>query len=495
MPTASLKKLFAACVLTLVIAWTACGKTIYVNDDAPPGGNGQKWTTAYRYIEDALHAAFYGDQIWVAAGVYRPDQGAGQTLNDRNATFALKNGVGIYGGFIGKENPGTFDLADRDFVANESMLTGEIGGASNTDNSYNVVFADGVDDSAVLDGFTVTRGCANGAWATTRGEGGGMYIGRNSSPTVAYCRFSNNSSANDGGGMFFDVDSSPTLTRCTFSGNSAPGGGGIFILASNATLTNCIFTGNSSTGNGGGIYDQAGNSMVINCAFSGNSASPSWGGGMYNTYNTLTAANCTFSDNSAARGAGMYNTHSSQTLINCTFGGNSATRGGGMYNDDCSPTLANCILWGDTDGEIWDYNSTPTVTYSDVQGGFTGTGNINQNPLFVNATAGDLHLQQASPCIDAGNNLHAALDVSDIDGDGITKEVIPVDLDGNGRFADDPKPDKGTFAFAGYPVIDMGAYEYPGREPIDGDLNYDGRVDLEDLAIMASRWLEGTIPE
>ena len=76
--------------------------------------------------------------------------------------------------------------------------------------------------------------------------------------------------------------------------------------------------------------------------------------------------------------------------------------------------LKNCILWGNS-SEIYAATGTPTVTYSIVQGGFTGTGNLNSDPLFVSqpdynlapTTAGDLHITVCSPAVNAGTNTGA----------------------------------------------------------------------------------------
>ena len=103
----------------------------------------------------------------------------------------------------------------------------------------------------------------------------------------------------------------------------------------------------------------------------------------------------------------MYNSdNSSPIMTNCTFSGNSASSGGGGIRNfvSSSPTVTNCILWGDSPDEMYDQDSTPSVTYSDIQGGHTGIGNIDADPLFMDGANGDLHLQQGSPCIDAGDN-------------------------------------------------------------------------------------------
>ena len=109
-----------------------------------------------------------GDVIWVAQGTYKPDYDVdtGQYTGGREATFQLVDDVAIYGAFVGDEDPATFDLADRDFEANETILSGDLLGddgpdfAGNDENSYHVVTGSGTDETAVLDGFIVTGGNA-----------------------------------------------------------------------------------------------------------------------------------------------------------------------------------------------------------------------------------------------------------------------------------------------------------------------------------------------
>ncbi len=217
----------------------------------------------------------------------------------------------------------------------------------------------------------------------------------------------------DGGGML-NIGSSPTVTNCTFSGNTAASGGGMFNVGGSPTVTNCSFSGNVAA-SGGGMFN--GSATVTNCIFRGNFATQ--GGGMYNVGGGSTVTNCTFSDNGAA------------------FGGD------GMYNVGGGTTVTNCVLWGDGPDQI--LGGTPAVTYTNVQGGFAGTGNINADPLFVDPDNGDFRLQSGSPCIDAADNT-------------AVPEDITTDLDGNPRFVDDAcTPDTGNGT---PPIIDMGAYEF-----------------------------------
>ena len=518
----------------------AAPSIIYVDADAMGGDDGSSWDDAYTDLQPALAAASSRDEIWVAAGTYKPTSGT-----DRYASFQMVNGVEIYGGF--DPGAGATKFRDRDWVTYATILSGDIGTEGDrSDNSYHVFYhPDGtnLDRSAILDGFTISGGNADGGtWP--HWDGGGMYNDA-SSPSLTNCTFEGNSSTAGGGGMSNWTSSSPLLTNCTFEGNwsnlsgggmfsdhSSPvlinctfsgnwaedsgggmlntwespaelinctfegnsaneNGGGVFNYASSPTLADCTFEGNSTDNKGGGVYNYSASPMLTNCAFLGNSAqlgggmyndtnsSPlltdcalsgnstvtgggvfnytntapvfvncifrdnsatSNGGGMYNWEALPVLTNCTFSGNSAgSMGGGMQNWYATPALTNCTFWGNQAGSGGGaMWNTHCSPTLTNCILWNDTSPEIYDYGDPSFVTYSDVQGGYAGTGNINAPPLFVDPENGDFHLAPNSPCIDAGDNAASHLPAYDFEGDARI-------LDGDG---DDVA------------IVDMGADEY-----------------------------------
>ena len=444
-------------------------RDIYVDINSPgPTRDGTSWERAYVDLQQGLAAAVSGDRILVADGTYKPTSGTNRTIS-----FVLKNGVGLCGGYAGY---GAAEPDEQDVEAYPSVLSGDIGAVRNSfDNSYHVLLADSVNATAVLNGFTITAGYASGtSWLA---RGGGM-LNLSSSPTLSNCTFIYNWARGSGGGIY-NFDSSPTLSNCTFSGNVASlvHGGGMYNDASSPMLNNCTFNENSAYYCGGGMFnDEFSSPMAINCRFTGNSANFD-GGGICNDNSTLTLINCVFSGNSAYQyGGGIYTISygSSLALYNCTFSGNRASVGGGVAYQGWRSlfVLSNCTLWGNLGvAQIFQNGGTIAMTYSNIQGGWAGAGNINTDPRFVRnpspgadgvwGTAdddyGDLRLQPNSPCIDAGNNAAVPADTLDLDGDGNTAEPIPFDLAGAPRFWDYPgKADTGSGAA---PIVDMGAYE------------------------------------
>jgi len=251
------------------------------------------------------------------------------------------------------------------------------------------------------------------------------------------------------------------VTNCTFRNNSANGlyeghGGGMAFFT-NSVVTNCTFIGNSVEGSfagyGGGMAFFA-NSVVTNCIFSGNSATVgsemgnvSDGGGMAHVVNSV-VTNCIFSGNSAAVGGGMSNVYNS-VVTNCTFSGNLAdNEAGGMHSLSSTTELSHCILWGNVAPNEPQIYGPVTVSYSDIQGGYPGTGNIDTDPCFVQPgywdvnslwVDGDYHLLPDSPCIDTGDpNFIADPNATDLDGN---PRIVDGNTDGNS-------------------VVDMGAYEF-----------------------------------
>ena len=193
---------------------------------------------------------------------------------------------------------------------------------------------------------------------------------------------------------------------------------------------------------GGGMFNQSCSPSVTNCTFSENASD--WGGGMGDFSSSPTLTNCVFISNSVSGGtlgAGMNNSASSPTVMNCTFYAN----GLNIVNlpEVVPPTVTNSILWGGgIDGNI------ANVTYSCIQGGYPGTGNMDVDPLFVDAAHGNLRLRNGSPCVDTGTSTGSpATDIL-----GMSRPQ------GSG--------------------VDMGAYELLALQDVDGD----GLPDLDEAA-------------
>ncbi len=389
-----------------------------VQAGAAAGGDGTSWGSAYNDLQTALADATC-TEIWVAAGTYYPTQ----TL-DRSVSFQLKNGVGIYGGFDGTET----QRNQRSASASLTVLSGNIGAIGDpSDNSYHVVTASAVDNTAVLDGFTVTAGLAESSYPSNAGagiyvadgsptlvnliiegnsalSGGGLYS-TNSSPVLLHVTFHNNTASSEGGGMN-SFGGAPSLTDVGFGANSASAGGGLeFYGVSGGSLSNVIFSGNVASGSAGGFQSYASDESLLDVTFSDNVAVS--GGGMRITGNAPSLSNVTFSNNhatlggglyvwmsdsvitnstffgnsAAANGGGLFALSSSPTLRNATFHGNSAgSHGGALYDDGSgsvsTPGLTNLVLSGDTaaagGNEIYNVSSTPAIDHSLVRGSMPG---------------------------------------------------------------------------------------------------------------------------
>jgi len=169
----------------------------------------------------------------------------------------------------------------------------------------------------------------------------------------------------------------------------------------------------------GGISCTGNSSPIISkCVLSGNTAVKR-GGGIYITSGSPLITNCLFRSNTAENGGALYNLSNAQ-VVNCTFTENSTTAGGGIYNQGGALTLTDCILWNNTPGEIHVGAGEVSITYSNIQGGFAGEGNIDADPLFADPDNDDYHLRSqigrwdpisatwvqdavTSPCIDSGD--------------------------------------------------------------------------------------------
>ena len=225
-------------LLTLFIFFSSLvhAATIYVDAGASGTNVGSSWANAHTALQNAINASSAGDEIWVAAGTYKPTlrsntgTAGATTAERRDQSFYLNKNIGIYGGFAGTETL----LSQRNRSSNPVILSGDIDISGNND-CYHVFITNGLSSAAVLDGVTIAGGKADGS-------GSGVTPQRNI-----------------GGGMC-NIGSILTLTNVIVTGNTAIEGGGMFNFNGSSstkhgpTLTNVIISGNTAT-SGGGMYN------------------------------------------------------------------------------------------------------------------------------------------------------------------------------------------------------------------------------------------------
>lgn len=413
---------FVFCLAAAFQVLPAEAGVIYVNQANSEGGDGSSWSTALNEVQFAstLQGSVSGDEFWVAAGTYRPTTGS-----DRTASFTLKSGVSLYGGFAGTETV----REERDWKANTTILTGDLlgndsGTTNNGENSYHVVVGSGADSTAILDGFTIAGGNANGGGGGNTYYGGGLFID-GGSPAVRRCTFMDNSTSNQGGGLH-NNSASPWITECSFLRNKASQGGGMANLnGSNPTVINCTFSENSGVV-GGGMINASSSPRVIGCTFSSNTTTAfggGGGGGMYNYSGSPEVTNCTFVGNQSTSttgsslGGGIWNSWSSPAITNCTFAGNRVSgQGGNLYNDfNSTPTVVNSIFWNAVGGEIVNASAIPTLRNCIVQSGDVGAGAVTSNVTSADPLLGPLadnggltmtcEIPSGSPAVNAGETV------------------------------------------------------------------------------------------
>ena len=365
------------------------------NDDFEPGGG-----TVIRVpseeptIQAGIDAAADSDTVLVAAGTYT---GAGNR--------------------------------DICFFGKRIVVTSEDGAGSTVidcEGAYRgFIFESGEDFYSELDGFTITNGEAV--------DGGAIYC-ESSSPTIRNNIVENSHASNYGGGIYL-MNSSVRLTGNTISGNwnvdlgggicceggypiiqgntivdnSASdygGGGGIAALESGATISDNVIIDNYASEGGGGIWLRGYSQVILEGnIIAGNESGE--GGGIY-CLSPLVCQNNMITGNDGWRAGGIYIVGALEVaFVNNTVCDNFADDGGGgiQCGNYSSPVVTNSIVWGNTapaNHQIHLSGGTVTVTYSDVEGGWTGDGNIDADPLFADPLNGDYHLALDSPCIDAG---------------------------------------------------------------------------------------------
>jgi len=369
---------------------------------------------------------------------------------------------------------------------------------------------------AVFRDCTIENNASTFQYADGGGGGMAVYYG---SPILQSCTFAGNVAETVGGGLLLSEDSAVligcTIQDCIVTGDGyiypeGAGGGGIVCSRSNATIIDCTIENNATCYfdvHGGGAFCWYDEVRFTHCIFRNNSAYGK-GGGLYTQRSESSFDNCLFVDNSAGLDGGgiAFERYSHTNLNGSTVANNESGDGGGgihCYGRSCDVILSNTIVWGNTCVDAGQqiglvHVRTLDVSYCNVENGWDdienlqgssdsiiwGPGNIDADPLFLDTENGDYRLAAGSPCIDAASNCALPNDWADLDGDGDTNELLPLDLEGEGRFFDDPNTLDTGGGLA--PIVDMGAYEFGGSDTpaCPADIDGDWDVDLADLSIL-----------
>jgi len=419
-------RLHLAAAAALLAPAALAQTTLHVDADLTTGANdGSSWADAFQGeggLQNALAAATAGDGIWVAEGTYVPS-----ATGARGVSFVPKSDVEVYGGFAGGE-AALHERPARGVAP--SVLSGDLLGnddgtpAGRADNSFNVVDALGANQTALLDGFTITAGNATSG---SSDRGGGLLCQGGWRPRFVGCDFVANRCSFGGGAVYINGGGAPSFVECRFEDNVGGSFGGAFDIAGggNVFFDRCWFEGNSAQRAGALEVFATGRITVLNSVFVGNTSTGTGGGG-----------------------AMWFGSGGSSDVVNCTVFGNTATANawGGIRAQSASPQVRNTIVFGNTgtsgSGEV---SPGASVQHCIVEGGFAGAGNLDLDPQLVDPLGGDVTFGAGSPAVDAG------------DGDALLAGM-DVDLVGGRRAWD--APGVANTGAGVPPFVDIGAYEY-----------------------------------
>lgn len=372
---------------------------IYVNEAATGINNGTSWVNAFTNIQDALNydCISASAEIWVAKGVYKPTHdpfGNSSPYDPRDKTFYLMPGLKMYGGFEGTEN--TID--QRNIKLNITILSGDIGIQNDSlDNCYHIIIASNNSNKqgVIVDGFTITKGLANGAGniilgsnTILRNSGAGIYLTQGNN-VISHNIISHNGSNQSGGAVYVDTATVFINANFIYSNTSANGAALFLAKCDNNNITNNVVALNKATQNGAGLYCYQGINTISNNTIYENT-SLFYGGGLYTNGGANQINNVIFWNNK---------TNGSQQIASSDY-----------YSLNSNNSFNNTLLQLKSD----NYSKNGSGNYSI---GASSKGNLfGLNPDFLDTisvagmdnipgTADDgLILKSRSVCIDAGDS-------------------------------------------------------------------------------------------
>ncbi|QJB36402.1 gliding motility-associated C-terminal domain-containing protein [Chitinophaga oryzae] len=414
-------------IVVLLHCLLAPGAVRYVDIAATGANNGSSWLNASRDLQAMINLSVAGDEIYVAAGTYQPAVGA---------SFRLKEGVKLYGGFPHGGDP---VFADRNWMSFQTILRGD--GVRRLFGNPMFMTA-----QTVLDGFHMTGGSS---------EQGGIAYLYDADIRIANCRFFDNTNTINQGGILFLNESAPVIQDCIFENNNSVAQGGVIVsFFSSPQISSCVFSNNRSTSNAGiinflnegapvidrclflnntsraGLLGHSGGTPFFsNCVFANNTGGPycilSASSGESGT--AITLAGCLIYNNTANNTSGgglIYNAGGTVAIVNSTICNNNVSTSptGSLFANVTTASVfsfVNTIIYNNVATNlIRAVNSGPPVFRFSIVQGMDDPANqvVSADPLFVDpanaigpdnvwATADDgLELQPGSPAIDQGQN-------------------------------------------------------------------------------------------
>lgn len=473
-------------ILAIVAALAAApalraGGVVYVDADAPAGGDGASWTTAFSDLQSAIDASGGVGEIWIADGVYLPSLRE-RPAEPRSATFLTAGSLIIRGGFLGVET----EASQRDPSAPPSILSGDLGAPGDSaDNAFHVVsVASGAE--VMLDRVVIVHGLANGP--TSDSLAAGLRVRSGATATLIDALIADNTASLSGAGVHAEPGAQATLIRTTVERNTSGGsGGGVFAFGASLYVVGSDLHDNIA-GVGGAIASIESSALILSSRVRRNEAH-FYGGAVHSCSGDLRVENSLIVGNrqvgsSSFVGAGLHVCNGEATIAGCTIAYNVGDDAGPREGAGIDANLAadirlhNTIVWGNTSGGgaptrpaqlRLDGSSLATVARSLVHswdGAFPSSDTSGFDPRFVDplgpdAQPGtdddDLRPFSASRAVDAADATIISPDAYDADGDLDLSELLPFDAAGLLRAVDDPViADVG----AGSPAyVDLGARE------------------------------------
>jgi len=355
--------------------------TYYVATDGSDDNDGSE-NSPFATIQAGIDAASNGDTVLVEAGTYV------ENINYNGKNIAV----------IGE---------DRETTIIDGSQNGGV-----------VTFNSGEDSTTVLNRFTIQNGFKEGNEGSVFPDdysGAGIFIGYNSHPKIMNCKIINNTSADEGGGIFIN-GSSPTLYNLEILNNYAPSfGGGLWCGGNDASsnnspsniVANNLLVSNNESETGAGIYIVQSNYQI----------------------DVITVNN----NSSTSESAGIYTAESNGSISNATISNNISDYGGELFVGLGAAQITNCIVYGSdyTDEFLpifYESGSELEILFSNIQGGWEGTGNIDANPLFCNPDSDDYTLAENSPCVGTGEN-SANMGALDVGCEALILAPVLTDID------------------------------------------------------------------